>query len=181
MMRRGPAPAASCPQRQGVPCRRSGRPSQDRPRGGIGLDELSDAVETPACDWEMAARNRDRISGGEYADLSGTVSSGRLIAWHTLRRKSSRACARGLECDLSLSSTAQTTDRSLARQTTKSKCLAAMRLSAPWRAELPRPGLTVAMSATRTLPKTRCSGPTAWSRTPRKERSAGENRVFAGW
>src|SRR5690606_18222998 len=103
------------------------------------------------------------------------------MARHTLASSSSRDCALRLACDLSLSSTAQTTERSPERQTTKSKCLAAIRLSAPCRAELPRPDFTAATSATRTLPKTLCSGPTAWSKTPRNERSAAEKSGLPSW
>src|SRR3569623_117250 len=127
-----------------------------------------------------AARNFSRTSFTEYACLAGNVMSGRLIAWHTWATSSSRASARWLACDRSFSSTAQTIARSLARQITKSTCLAATRLSAPCRADLLRPVLTSAKSASRTLPRTLCSAPTAWSSTPRNERSAAENRNLAG-
>src|SRR3569623_55619 len=127
-----------------------------------------------------AARNFSRTSFTEYACLAGNVMSGRLIAWHTWATSSSRALARWLACDRSFSSTAQTIARSLARQITKSRCLAAIRLSAPCLADWLRPALTSAKSASRTLPRTLCSAPTAWSSTPRNERSAAEKRNLAG-
>jgi len=103
----------------------------------------------------MVAKTWSRTSCGEYACFAGNCSRGKPMTRQTSTRKSSLVCARWLECDLSLSSTAQSTVRSLDRHTTKSKCFAATRFKAAWRADALRSDFTVATSATRTFPKTR--------------------------